>query len=89
MTSTPKVTLLHDRGHTPHATTTGSRTGIDLEIVFLVGVQSTLLEAHARSLGSLKTRAAMMRRCSSMDERLGCGYEVEVVMTRMSVSMMT
>ena len=27
-----------------------SRTGVDLEVVFLVGLQSTLFEAHTRSL---------------------------------------
>ena len=67
-------------GTSPHTTTTGSRTGVDLEVVFFVGLQSTLLEAHARSLVLLKTRAAMMRRCSSVDEKPGCGYEI---MTRM------
>ena len=81
-----------DRGYFPstkstslYATTTGSRTGIDLEVVFLVGHPSTLLETHIRSPG-LKTRAAMMRRYSSVDERSGCGHEM---MTRMLVSMMT
>ena len=68
-----------------HATTNRSRTGIDLDVVFLVDLQNTLLKAYARFLGSLKTRAIMMRRCVSVDERLGCGYEVK---TRMLVSMM-
>ena len=83
-----------DRGHFPstkgtslYATTTRSRTGVDLEVVFLVGppstlLEGTLLEAHTRSLG-WKMRDD---RCSSVDERPGCGYEV---MTRMLVLMMT
>ena len=33
-------------GNTPYATTTGSKTGVDLEVVFLVGLQNTLLEAY-------------------------------------------
>ena len=81
-----------DWGHFPstkgtsfYATTTGSRTGVDLEVVFSVGPQSTLLKVHTRSLGS-KTCAAMMKRCSSVDERPRCGYEV---MTRILISMMT
>ena len=75
-----------NKGTSLYATTTGSRTGVDLEIVFLVGLQSTLLEAHTRSLGLLKTRAAMMKRCSNVDERSGCDYEL---MTRILVLMMT
>ena len=78
--------LPSNKGTSPHDTTTGSRTGVDLEVVFVVGLQSTLLKAHAKSLGSLKTCAAMMRKSSSVDKRPGCGYEV---MTRMLVSMMT
>ena len=70
------------KGTSLYATTTRSRTGVDLEVVFLVGPPSTLLEAHTRSLG-WKTRDD---RCSSVDERPGCGYEV---MTWMLVSMMT
>ena len=54
-----------------------SRTGVDLEVVFLAGLQNTLLEAHTRSLGSLKTRAAMMRRCM-IDEKLGCSHDADV-----------
>ena len=73
------------KGTSPHATTTGSRTGVDLEVVFLVCLQSTLLAAHARSLGSLKTHAVIMRKCSSVDERPGCGYEA---MTWMLILMM-
>ena len=73
-------------GTSPHATTTGSRTGVDLEVVFLISLQSTLLEAYTRFLGLLKTRIAMIRRYSSMDKRPGYGYEV---MMRMLVLMMT
>ena len=75
----PMAFINSGRGYSSHATTTGSGSGVDLEVVFLVGLQSTLLEAHARSLGSLKTRAAMMRRCSSVevtDERPGCGHDL-------------
>ena len=39
-----------DQGHSPYTTTTGSRTGVDLEVVFFVGFQNTLLESHARFL---------------------------------------
>ena len=35
-----------------HATTTGSGPGVDLGIVFLVGLQIILLEAHTRSLNN-------------------------------------
>ena len=84
----PVVFFCSNQGHTPYATTTGSRTSIDLEVVFFVALQSTLLEAHTRSLDVLRIRAAMMRRISSLDKRLGCGYDVEEVMTRMSVSIM-
>ena len=75
-----------NKSTSPHATTTGSRTSVDLEVVLLIGLQSTLLKAHARFLGLLKTRAAMMRRYSSVDEKPGCGYEM---MMRMLVLMMT
>ena len=85
----PVVFSCNNRGYTPHAIIIGSRTGIDLEVAFLVALQSTLLEAHARSLGLLKTRAAMIRRCSHVDERPGYGYEVEIVMMRMLISMIT
>ena len=67
------------RGYFSHAIIIGSGSGVDLEVVFLVSLQNTLLEAHARSLGSLKTRAATMRRCSSVevtDERPGCGHDL-------------
>ena len=60
----------------PYTTTIGSRTGVDLEVIFFVGLQSTLLEAHARFPGFLKTRAMVMRRYCSVDERPRCGYEV-------------
>ena len=75
------------KGTSLYATTTRSKTGVDLEVVFLVGppstlLEGTLLEAHTRSLG-WKTRDD---RCSSVDERPGCGYEL---MTRMLVLMMT
>lgn len=74
-------------GTSIYATTNRSRTGIDLGVVFFVGPQSTLLKAHTRSLGSLKTPALMMRRlgCSDMevtDERPRYGHDVEMVMTR-------
>ena len=42
---------------------------VDLEAVFRVGLQNTLFEAYTRSLGSLKTRAAMMK-------RPGCGHDL-------------
>ena len=82
MTSSSGFLVIVIEGISPHATTTGSKTGVDLEVVFLVGLQSTLLEVHARSLSLLKTRPATMRRCSSVDERPGYGHNVEVVMTR-------
>ena len=67
------------RGYSSHATTTGSGSGVDLEVVFLVGLQSTLLKAHTRFLGSLKMRATMMRRGSSVeitDERPGYDHDL-------------
>ena len=36
--------------------------GVDLEVVFCLSFQTTLLEPHARSLGLLKTHVGMMRR---------------------------
>ena len=51
-----------NRGHTFYATITGSKTGIHLEVVFLVSLQRTLLKAHARSLGLWETHATMMIR---------------------------
>ena len=87
----PMVFSCSNWGHSPHTTTTGFRTGIDLEVVFLVGLQRTLLEAYARFLGLLKTCATMMRRpgCSSlevMDGRPGCGHDIKVVITRISLN---
>ena len=58
----PVVLINSDRGDPSHPTTTGSWIGVDLEVVVRVGLQSILLEAHARFLGLLKMRAAMMRR---------------------------
>ena len=79
------------KGTSSDATTIGSRTGIDLKVVFFVGLQSTLSEAHARSLGSLKTRVAMMRRpeYSSVEIMVGrprCGHDIGVVMTQMCLN---
>ena len=78
----------NNQGNSFHATIIGSKIGVDLEVVFLKSLQSTLLKANAKSLGLLKTYAAMMRRprCSSVkitDDRPGCGHDVEVVMMRM------
>ena len=39
-----------NRGDLSHTTTTGSWIGVDLEVVFFVGFQSTWLEAHIRFL---------------------------------------
>lgn len=66
-------------------------TGINLEVVFFVGLQSTLLEAHARFLSLLKTHAIMMRklRCSNVevkDGRPGCCHDIEIVMTWMCLN---
>ena len=80
--------LVAIKGTLLHATTTGSRIGVNLEIVFLVGLQSTLLEAYTRFLDSLETRAVKIKRYSSVDKKPGCGHDVEVVMTRMSILMM-
>ena len=46
----PMAFINSGRGYSSYATTTGSGSGVDLEVVFLVGLQSTLLEAHTRSL---------------------------------------
>ena len=75
-----------NRKNSSYATTTISKTGVDLEVVFFVGLQSTLLKTHGKSLGLLKIYAIMMRRlrCSSVeiiDKRLRCGHDVEMVMT--------
>ena len=75
----PMAFINSGRGYSSHATTTEFGSGFDLEVVFLVDLQSTLLEPHARFLGSLKTRAAMMRRCNGVeviDKRPGCGHDL-------------
>ena len=59
-----------------------SRTGVDLEVVFLVGLQSTLLEAHTRSLDD-------GRRVPWWWEDVWLTRDSDVVMTQMLVSMMT
>ena len=58
-----------------HTTTTGSRIGVNLKIIFFIGLQSPLLKAHARFLGLLKTRAIIMR-------RPGYSHDMKMVMTQ-------
>ena len=78
MASSSGLLVAAIEGTFPHTTNPGSRICVDLEVVFLVDLQSTLLEAYARSLSSLKMRTMMMKRCSSVDERPRCGYEVMI-----------
>ena len=80
-----------NQGHFSHATITGTRTSIDLEIVFLIGLHNTLLKAHAKFLGLLKTNATMTKRprCSSvkvMDKKQKCTNYMEVVITWMCLN---
>ena len=63
-------------GHSPYDITTRFRIGVDLEVIFFVDLQNTLLEAHARSLSSLKMYTTMMK-------RVGYGYNVEMIITQM------
>lgn len=81
----PVVFSCSNQGNFSHTITTRSRTSINLEVIFHVGLQSTLLEAHARFLGLLKMRVTIIRKqkCNSMEitnKRPGYGLDVEVVM---------
>ena len=81
------VFLCSNQGNFSHATTTRSRTGVDLKVVFLIGLQSTLLKANISSLGLLKMHVTMMRRpgysnIEIMDKRAGCGHDMEVIIIR-------
>ena len=66
------------------------KTGVDLEIVFLAGLQSTPAWGPHWVLRQSTTCVVMMKRCSNhiTDERLGCSYDMGV-MTQMLVSKMT
>ena len=54
-----------------------SRTGIDLEVVFLIGLQSTPARSPHQVLRQWTMRAVVMRRCNKTDERLGCSHDAD------------